>query len=556
MAHSSGRERVKKHQEMRKTMSLYSVLLVDDEEEVYQVIMKKLDWESMGFRIAGYARNGVEALEMAEDLQVDVVMTDIKMPYMDGLTLCKKLKENYQKIKVIIFSGFDEFEYAKEAIKIEAEEYILKPINASELREVFERIKVNLDKELDEKRNIDKLREYYMESLPVLQENFYISLIDGRIPKDAIGKYVENYRIDLKGPYYVVTAMHISTTVPEKENAIDPFLLTVSVKRLVDEQLAGARNSRAVTYLGDVIVITQLTHEAELTHLTDQMDKLCKMAKRVCGARVTAGIGYICDELEQIPLSYQGAKNAASYRVLYGNVRAISIAEMEPQENADMPWEEPYIQKILKKIKMGESGPLEEAIREFTETLTGSKMSLQKYRILIMELITEIFRFGANNQMNLEAIFGEDNDVYTQAMQLESPEALGKWLWDNCLKMQRQVLSERSDTTKSFVTRAIEYVKEHYADQELSIETICGYLNVSAAYFSTVFKKETGKTFINYLTDYRMEEALELLLTQNEKTYVIAEKVGYSDPNYFSYVFKKQFGMSPSKYKTSKLEQN
>ena len=110
-------------------MNQYTVLLVDDEEEVFQVIMKKLDWESMGFSIAGYARNGVEALEMAEELQPDVVMTDIKMPYMDGLTLCKKLKELYQKVKVIIFSGFDEFEYAKEAIKIEAEEYILKPIN-------------------------------------------------------------------------------------------------------------------------------------------------------------------------------------------------------------------------------------------------------------------------------------------------------------------------------------------------------------------------------------------------------------------------------------------
>ena len=161
----------------RENMSLYSVLLVDDEEEVFQVIMKKLDWEGMGFRIAGYARNGVEALEMAEELSVDVVMTDIKMPYMDGLTLCRKLKEQYQKINVIIFSGFDEFEYAREAIKIEAEEYILKPINANELREVFERIKNNLDKELDEKRNIDKLREYYLESLPMLQENFLTSLI-------------------------------------------------------------------------------------------------------------------------------------------------------------------------------------------------------------------------------------------------------------------------------------------------------------------------------------------------------------------------------------------
>ena len=282
-------------------MNQYTVLLVDDEEEVFQVIMKKLDWESMGFSIAGYARNGVEALEMAEELQPDVVMTDIKMPYMDGLTLCKKLKELYQKVKVIIFSGFDEFEYAKEAIKIEAEEYILKPINSNELREVFERIKVNLDKELDEKRNIDKLREYYMESLPVLQENFYTSLIEGRIPESQIERYVQNYQINLTGPYYVVTVLHISTTNPENV-PIDPFLLTVSVKKLAEEQLTEKWNCRTVTYLGDILVIAQLSDVDSVTHFTDDMDRFCKMAKRVCKATVTAGIGHVCNQLSQLSL--------------------------------------------------------------------------------------------------------------------------------------------------------------------------------------------------------------------------------------------------------------
>lgn len=537
-------------------MNQYSVLLVDDEEEVFGVIMKKIDWESMGFRIAGYARNGVEALEMAEELSVDIVMTDIKMPYMDGLTLCRKLKELYENIKVIIFSGFDEFEYAREAIKIEAEEYILKPINANELREVFGRIRGNLDRELDEKRSIDKLTSYYMESLPVLQENFFTSLIDRRIPEDEIERYAKSYQIKLTGPYYVATVLHISTAnAAEGTPPIDPFLLAVSVKKLTEEQLAGKWDSRVVTYLGDTIVVTQLPGEDAITRFTDTMDKICKMAKRVCGVRVTAGIGQVCNAAGLLPLSYQGAKNAVSYRVLYGNTRAINISEMDPQESADMPWEEPYIQKIFKKIKMGEAQPLSEAIREFTDVLAKSRMSLQKYQILIMELITEIFRFGANNQMNLDDVFGENQDIYTQVMQLESPQALGEWLDDNCMKMQKQVLHERQDTTKSFVENAIEYVGGHYADCDLSIETVCGCLNVSAAYFSTILKRETGKTFINYLTDYRMEKAMDLLLTQNEKTYIIAGKVGYSDPNYFSYVFKKQFGMSPSKYKLSKLEQ-
>lgn len=379
-------------------MNLYSVLLVDDEEEVFQLIIKKLDWERMGFRIAGYARNGVEALEIAEELQVDVVMSDIKMPYMDGLTLCKKLKELYQSIKVIIFSGFDEFEYAKEAIKIEAEEYILKPINASELREVFERIRGNLDRELDEKRNIDKLTEYYMESLPVLQENFYTSLIEGQIASDAIGQYAKNYQISLSGPFYVVTILHISSNAVGEEDAIrDATLLSMSVKKLAEESLAGKWDSRTVTYLGDIIVITQLADEESITHFTDRMDRICKMAKRVCKARVTAGIGHICNRPEQLSVSYQGAKNAISYRVLYGTTRAINIAETDPQERGDIPWEGPYIREIIKRIKMGESDALKTEIRRFASQISGKRMSLQKYRILIMELLTEIFRFGANN---------------------------------------------------------------------------------------------------------------------------------------------------------------
>lgn len=536
-------------------MGQYSVLLVDDEEEVFQVMMKKLDWESMGYRIAGYARNGVEALEMAEELQPDVVMTDIKMPYMDGLTLSRKLKELYRTIKVIIFSGFDEFEYAKEAIKAEVEEYILKPINASELKEVFGRIKKNLDKELDEKRNIDKLRRDYMESLPVLQESFYTSLLEGRIPENQIERYLKSYGISFTGPYYAVTVLHISTTPPPDEFfSVDPMLLFVSVRKFVEEQIPKRWDCRTVSYLGDIIVISQFEDMDVLTLFTDEMDKICKMARKVCSARVTAGIGYLCNELSQLPLSYQGARQAVSYRVLYGTMKAISISETDPKDTADAHWEEPYIQNIIKKIRVGEEEPLKGAVREFTDRLSGSRMSMQKYRILILEMIAELFRFVNDNQLNLEEIFGKDSDIYGQALQMESPKALGEWLHDNCLKLQKAILNVRRSSAISFVQKAVEYIQENYSDQNLSVESLCAYLGVSAAYFSTVFKKETGKTFIKYLTDYRMEQAVKLLVAGNEKTYIIAERVGYSDPNYFSYAFKKQFGMPPSRYKADKTE--
>ena len=130
-------------------MDLYKILLVDDEMDVLRAMKKKIDWEAMGFCLAGTAENGQEALEMAEQLHIDVVMTDIKMPYMDGLTLCRKLKENYRNIKVVIYSGFDDFEFAREAVHLEAEEYLLKPISVKDMEEVLNKYKSQLSTEQD-----------------------------------------------------------------------------------------------------------------------------------------------------------------------------------------------------------------------------------------------------------------------------------------------------------------------------------------------------------------------------------------------------------------------
>lgn len=536
-------------------MRTYSVMLVDDEEFVYEVMMKKLNWEEMGFRIEGYAKNGVEALEMAEDLSPDVVMTDIKMPYMDGLTLSKKLKERNPGIKVIIFSGFDEFEFAREAIKIEAEEYILKPIDSEELRAVFERIHDTLDKEIDEKRNIDKLQEYYMNSLPVLQENFYISLIEGRVPEANLLKYANDYQVDLSGPMFGVAVLSISYSSKNgEEMEVAPFLLSMSVRQLTEEYMKDKREAKTIFYLGDIVLVTKLSEEKEMTVFTDECDRLCKMAKRICKANVTAGIGYLCKSPGEIPTAYKSAKNALSYRVLYGNMRAINVTEIGAEEKkADNHWEDRSIRHIIRSMKLNEKEKLNEAVDEFMDGLSQAGFSMDDYRVILMKLTVELTSFAESYDFSLKEIFENDEeDLLTELLSMPSAEELGESLLKFCTAIRRRVNEHRKDTTMSFVTRAEEYVEDHYMDQDIGIESVCGYLNVSSAYFSTAFKKETGKTFINYLTDYRMEKAVKLLIETDDKTYVIAEKVGYADPNYFSYVFKKAFGVSPSKYRTSR----
>ena len=141
-------------------MDKYKVLLVDDEEEAIEAIRLKLEWETLGFEVIGSANNGVKALELVERLQPDVVITDIKMPYMDGLELARALNEDYQNIHIIIFTGFDEFEYAKEAVHLEIEEYMLKPINSQELSECLKRLKKTAAAGQDKEGTLQNMQEW------------------------------------------------------------------------------------------------------------------------------------------------------------------------------------------------------------------------------------------------------------------------------------------------------------------------------------------------------------------------------------------------------------
>jgi len=530
-------------------MNEYSVLIVDDEEEVANAIIAKIDWKSMGFSLPVYAANGLDALDRAEENQPDVVMTDIKMPYMDGLELSRHLKKQYPNIRIVFFSGFDEFEYVKEAIHVQAEEYILKPVDADELKAIFLKIKDSLDKELEAKQNAKLLETYYQESLPVLQENFYSSLVEGKIEDQDIEKNIQDYQIDLHGPYYCIAVIHTSSKhVPE---GISTMLLAVAVRRLAEERLDQKWETKFFSNLGNTVALAQLSDEQQVQKLTDDLDAFCRLAKTVCKAVVTVGVGQICSRLSEIDNSYTGARNALSYRVLYGTGKAINITEIAPQESAEPHRnEQDQLQHVFKVTRINDAESLKHAVHDYISNVVSTYSNIQEYHIFVMGLVSELSQFAKNNQLDLEQTFQSNEDILMTVQRMEKDE-LEKWLFEICLRMQAMMKETRKSTTKTFVTKAQDYVYENYSDIDLNVEKVCEYLEVSSAYFSTVFKKETGKTFTNFLTDIRMSKAVDLL-DKDEKTYEVAQKVGYSDPNYFSYVFKKQFGISPSKYKNGK----
>ena len=528
-----------------KKMERYKVILVDDEAEVIDMIEKKIHWNDLGFEVAGSATNGVKALELVEKLQPDVVLTDIKMPYMDGLELSRRLNREYPNIYIMLCTGFDEFEYAKEAVHLEIKEYMLKPVNATELSESLTNLKHTLDREREEKLNVKKLNDYFQEVLPKLQSNFFISLIEGRVEKRDYERFLQAYQVDMKGPLFGCVIFHTSENhVPEGMN---PLLLSMSVEREIKQRLMDQWNCQEFIYMGNTLLILELDAEDEITQITDACDRFCRWAYRIMGAVVTA----VCDSLYEISLSYERAREAVSYRVLYGTKRAINIGEIVPKEQIKpVQSEESRMQMLLRAIRIGDSAEIERAAHEEMEKLHKNTETMSQYNLATMEIVSGFFKFCTDNSLDFNKISGNMQNIYEKVSQMDE-SSLTAWIVQMSETISEKLKCARNSSARRLIVEAQNIVKERYMEADISLDEVCAVLGVSNSYFSSVFKKEAGKSFISYLTDYRMDIAAEMILNTDEKSYTIAEKVGYLDANYFSYVFKKKFGVSPSKYRAS-----
>lgn len=529
-------------------MELYNVLLVDDEADVLQAMKKKIDWEALGFCLAGTAENGQEALEMAEQLHIDVVMTDIKMPYMDGLTLCKNLKQSYRNMKVIIYSGFDDFEFAREAVHLEAEEYLLKPISAGDMEAAFSKVRKKLDQEYDEYRNLNRLSEYYRKSLPAMREQLVMGILEGRIAGERARAMMETYEICLDSPFYVVAALYMDVN-PREEQPQPAQLFTLSLKDMVQDYLKNRTRFFSTAFLDQVIVIFMLDEREEIDQVLYHLDQICKMGFRVLKSSVTAAVGQICANTDALHTSYEEAVNAMEYRSILGSGQVLYINDIEPCSEENILVTEHEFQNLVHAVKLGNRDETNAAIAQIMDSIRKERISPGQYQLLFMELLSELMKIGRAYKLHPNQIFGEHAGSWQELYRMVTVDELEGWLQEVCTNLRHVLRHERRDSAARLTEQAKAYIEEHYKESDLSADSLCRCLNVSAAYFSTIFKREVGMSFVAYLTKIRLEHALELLRTTKDKTYIIASRVGYMEPNYFSYVFKKQYGISPSKYR-------
>jgi len=549
-------------------MSLYRIILVDDEEEVRKGIIRKIDWENLGFQVVGDAENGEDALEKIEQLEPDVVMTDIRMPYMDGLTLCSRIRQKYPSVKILIFSGFDDFEYAQTAIKLNVTEYILKPVNVEELTEILNRVRDNLDEEIEQHRNVSLLRESYRSSLPILRELFLNDLVRGGAAVQPLEQKLKEYEVDILGARkWLAVVINVETDEPENgltanQTAVpasgtklslhqEKELIPISVRQLFEDNLKEYYRFTTFNTTAGIAIIMAVDDNNTQTKLIDLLGDICKETKRILEVTVTIGIGHSCSELEQIGKSYQTAVDALGYKAIVGTGKPIYINDVEPVSRGKL-WLEPKDEaELIAAIKFGPREHIEAVIQTLMARMEDVKVHMRQYQIYMMSIINCMIRLMQQYDLNLGQMFDTEDNYMDLIAGMQRREDFAGWLTRVACRMNETMNQERDNTMKKVILEAKQYIQDHYQDPDLSVEMMCRQLHMSPAYFSTLFKKETGQTYIAYLTEVRLDQAVELLNTTEDKTYVIAQKVGYQEQNYFSYVFKKRFGVSPTKYRST-----
>ncbi len=533
-------------------MSLYRIMLVDDEEEVRKAMIRQMDWEQLGFTVAGDAENGRDALEKLEQLEPDVVMTDIRMPYMDGLALTARIREKYPSVKILIFSGYDDFEYAQQAIKLHVTEYILKPVNSQELAEILQRIRISLDEEIEQRRNINTLRENYLGSLPILREMFLNNLVSRTADVDTVVPKLREYGIDiLDARKWLAAVIHVEKMERSEDQVLSQHqeLIPISVKKLVEDHLKPYCRFAVFDSIEGITVIAAVDQDNTQTGLINLLNDICRESRRFLEVTITVGVGHSCGTLQEISRSYQTAVDALGYRAIVGSGKTIYINDVEPVSRGKLQLDAKGEAELVSAIKFGPAELIGTVIQGLISRMDDVRVHARQYQVYMLSIVNCVIRLMQQYDLDMGEMFGDQTPYGEILAGIHRREEFAAWLIPVACRMNEALNRERDNTTRKVILEAREYIQDNYSNPELSVEMLCRHLHMSPAYFSTVFKKETGQTYINYLTEVRLEKAVELLNTTEDKTYVIAQKVGYQEQNYFSYVFKKKYGISPTRYR-------
>lgn len=534
---------------------MIKVFLVEDEYVIREGIKKKIEWEKHGYEFCGEASDGELAYPMIQKANPDIVLTDIRMPFMDGLELSRLIKSNMPWVEIVILSGFQEFEYAKAGIEIGIAKYLLKPINGTELLLELDSIKEKIEEQRKERESREKYKREMEENLLQEKRNLFQSLVTGNKTVAELLEMGKKVDVDLSSMWYNIILLKVQA-VNQAYDEYSQVLVEIEQKlNKQEEKVAWCIFDRNLD--GKAFLIKADTQE-ELEQIERKaISHIQNLLEDYTDISYFGGVGVPVNRLRELPNSFEHASHAFAHRYLMKKSMILRSEELdkgiagEEQEFNIKTIDANQIdrQKIRDFLKRGNIEETCYFVEEFFKGMNNSALLSNIFRqYIVMDCYFCVTGFLEEIQVSKEEIEAID----FEAGVLQNKDDTIKYII--CLIQKALELRERFSSNRygDIIERVKKYIDENYAEEELSLNVAAAQVNFSPNHLSTIFSQETGQSFIKYLTDYRMNIAKELLRCTSKRSSVISLEVGYKDPHYFSYLFKKTQGMTPTQYRGGK----
>lgn len=537
---------------------MYTVIFADDEEELRKAIIQKIDWNSIGFEIIGEAENGAEALELVEKLGPDLLLTDIKMPFVSGIELARQAREIRPYMQIAFLSGYESFAYAQQAIQYNIISYLLKPISAEELTEELVRIREKLDKRFFELKNGGvesdfKEKAHRLELMEFLMPVFMDQddMASGRSARRRELMEQTAVRLGIRKsmdtePRYLVLVTGLgdesgnNCTAPEQISFIDSILKkymqygsVFSAGKIISILSAGSRESGKYIH----ILATEILQSAE----------------RILGLKSRIGISREFSAIAAGGTAYSEALAAMHY-VPEKTAGIQFISDVEQGNAREYEYAEEMAAKLDQLIKMGSRSGLEQFLTGLFSRIREEKDAGNSCELLVIQILATVYRtvnLSLDNKVPMEILsrFSFLEKGFTESIDGVQARVLGL-----CRQAQDIIANHRKVSSETLSDKAVQIIGSEFGDESLTLVSLSERLHISSNYLSATIKKNTGETFISLLTKKRMEQAKEYLLCTPMKIQEIAGRCGYVDQHYFSYCFKKYYGKSPNKMRESAVK--
>lgn len=538
-------------------MNEIKVFLVEDEMVIRRGIKNSIDWEKEGYIFCGEASDGELAYPMIIKEKPDILITDIRMPFMDGLELCKLVKKELPNIKILILSGYDEFDYAKEAIRLGVTEYLLKPISSGKLLEALNWVSESIRREKEDKDLVRKYMEEMRENTEHEKQKFFEQMIAGNLSMADALETGEKYEMNLSAGMYNLLLFRF--TLGEENRKSGELLgeAEYAIEKLTERLEYVFEFQRGVEGWAFLLMAD---NEEQMSERVKELSKdLEEIMKNYSTIAYFGGIGQPVARLRELEESFREAERALAARFTMELNRIISVEDIRMAQNVDTLDDIEItsfgeIEKTRTMLEKFLNNGAEDEIDEFVDVYINelpeeNLKSVLMRQYIIMDAYIVMMSF-------CEKIEGIEGEMQAQSEELKNSMKTIQTLEEikNYIRMLLKKIIGVRDTISGrrysdIIEIAKDQIRKTYMSDEISLNTIAAEVGMSPSYFSSIFSKEMGKTFVEYLTEIRMDRAKELLMCSSMKTSEIGYEVGYKDPHYFSYIFKKTQNCTPKEFR-------